>query len=85
MDCLPEPAERPAAAGVIPHARRHDAVAARHARHLPQPGHGLRHEVDDELRQGGVERPIVEGQLLRGRTLDLHARVALSQGSDELA
>ncbi len=40
--------------------------------------------MDDELRQGRVEHPILEGQLLRGGALHFHTRVTPPQGVHEL-
>ena len=71
------------AAPVIPHGRRHDAAVAGDARHLAQPCHGIRHEVDDELRERGVELVLCERQLLGRRALDRDSRVAFADGVDE--
>ena len=80
---LPEQAERSPVAGVIPHAGRDHAAVARHARHLAEPGDGVRHEVHDELREGGVERAVVERQVLRRGALDVDLGVALACRRDE--
>jgi len=74
----PEEAEWPPAPGVVPHARGHDAVGTSHARHLAESRDGVRHEVHDELCQGGVERLISERQLLRGSASHAHPGMALS-------
>ena len=63
---LPEQAERAALAGVVPDARGDDAAAPDDARHLGQPGDRIRHEMDDELGEGRVERPVRERQVLGG-------------------
>ena len=73
---LPEDAEWSPAAGVIPHACRHDTVLAGDASHLTKSHDGVRHEVDDELCQRGVERSIFEGQVLRRSALHADPRVA---------
>ena len=81
--CGPEPTERALTAAVIPDARGHDTASPGHARHLRQSRDRIRHEMDDELREGRVERPVREWQVLRGRTQDLDAGVALPSRSDE--
>ena len=73
----------PLAAAVIPHGRCDDAPIARDARHLAQPCHGIGHEVDDELRERGVELVVGERQLLGRRALDRDSRVAFPDGVDE--
>ncbi len=83
---LPEEAQRPPAAGcVVPDARRDDAVVSRDASHLREPGHGVRHEVHDELCERRVEGIVCEGQFL-GRSLPhLDVGVALpSRGHERL-
>jgi len=62
---------------VIPDARRHDTIPARHACHLTQSQDGVRHEVDDELCEGGVERLIFERKLLRRSASHVDPGVAL--------
>lgn len=62
MRRLPKHAERPLAAGVIPNTRCDDTMLARHARHLLKSPDRLRHEVNDELCQGGVESLIAKRQ-----------------------
>jgi hypothetical protein len=74
---LPEHAERTLPAGVVPHAGRDGAAGPRHARHLPQSGDRIPHEVDDELRERGVERSVLEGQLFGGIEAHVDTRVAL--------
>ena len=68
---------------MIPDAGGHDAPLARHPRHLPQPRDRVGHEVDDELRQRGVELAGGERQLLGRGTLHVHAGVALARRRDE--
>jgi hypothetical protein len=75
--CLPEQAEWPLAATVIPNARCHDTTLARHARHLTKSHDGVCHEVNDELCQGGVERMISKRQLLRRSASHADPGVAL--------
>ena len=79
----PRSAQRALTARVIPDARRHDAALARHARHLAQPCHGVCHEVNDELGEGGVEGVALEREVLRGRLLHADAWVSLEGGRDE--
>ena len=76
-DRLPEQAERPLAAGVVPNACRDDSVLAGHARHLAKSHDRVCHEVHDQLCQGGVERSIFKRQLLRRGALNADPRVAL--------
>jgi len=80
---LPKQAERSLAASVIPNACRYDTVLARHARHLAKSYDGLCHEVNDQLCQGGVERPVFKRQLLRRSALHADPRVALSSCCNE--
>ena len=70
----PERRQRPAVAGVVPHARRDHAAGPGHPRHLPQTRDRVRHEVDDQLRQRGVVRRVVEGQRLRRSQAHVDAR-----------
>src|SRR5437588_3191651 len=74
---LPKHAERALAAGVIPNTRCDDAVLARHARHLAKSPDRVRHEVNDELCQGGVERLVSKRQLLRRSALHVDPGMAL--------
>jgi hypothetical protein len=74
---LPKHAERPLAAGVIPNTRCDDTMLARHARHLAKPPDRLRHEVNDELCQRGVERLVSKRQVLRRSALHADPGVAL--------
>jgi hypothetical protein len=66
--CVEEPAEM---------------TLARHASHLAKSCDGVRHEVNDQLCQGGVERSISERQLLRRGALHADPRVALSSCCNE--
>ena len=79
----PERAERSLPAAVIPDAGCDDAVSPGDARELAQPGDRICHEVDDELRQGGIERGVLERELLRRRAADVDPGVALPGGGDE--
>ena len=84
---LPERAERALPAGVIPDACCDAPAFARHARHLAQPRDGIGHEVDDELGQGGVERPVRETaaappRRAARRRRDGAPRAAATNGSD---
>ena len=80
---LPEQAERPLTAGVIPNAGCHDAWVARDPRHLAESLDGLCHEVNDELGQGRVEGPISKRQLLGRSALHADAGVTLSSRRNE--
>jgi hypothetical protein len=68
----PELAQRAAAARVIPHAGRHDSAGPGDPAHLPQPRGRVGHEVDDELRDRGVERAVRERQPLGRGQPDVH-------------
>ena len=69
--------------GVIPDARRDDTVPPGHAGHLGEPRDRVLHEVDDELREGRVERFARERQPLGGRLPDVDARVASPRRGNE--
>jgi len=68
---------------VIPDARCHDAVLARHAGHLAEPDDRIGHEVDDELCQGSVERAISERESLSRSKLHVHPGLPLPGSRDE--
>jgi hypothetical protein len=68
---------------VIPNARRHGTLAARHARHLAKSDDGVGHEVNDELCQGGVELVLSKRQLLRRSALHAYPGVTLSSCCNE--
>src|SRR5207237_8605732 len=74
-DSGPERRQRRLLARVIPHARGHDTTGPRDARHLREPTNGIRHEVNDELRQRCVELFSGERELLGGRALDVDPRM----------
>ena len=80
---LPEQAEWAVPAGVVPDARCNDAVAAHDARHLGQPRHRIRHEMDDELREGRVERAVCERQPLGGCLVHVDPGESRPNGGDE--
>ena len=80
---VPEGAQRPGTAAVVPHARRDDAAASRDSCQLTQARDGIGHEVDDELRQGGVELVVGKRQLLGCGPLDGDAGMPLARGCDE--
>ena len=71
MDGVPEWAQRPRPAAVVPYARRNEASLPRDAPHLPKTGDGVGHEVDDELGERAVEAAVGEGQLLGRRLPDV--------------
>jgi acrylyl-CoA reductase (NADPH) len=79
----PEGRQRRPLAGVVPDARGNAAAGARDARHLAQSGHGIGHEVHDELREHHVERGVAEGQGLRRRDVHVDARMALVRRGGE--
>jgi hypothetical protein len=53
-------------------------MLASNARHLSQPGNRVCHEVNDELRQSCVERPVWKRQLLGRRTFHADPGMPLS-------
>ena len=79
----PEQAERALTASMIPNACGDDTVAPGHTRHLGQSRDRIRHEVDDELGEGRIERVVRERQLLGGCLLHVDSGVARSSGGDE--
>ena len=80
---LPEGAEWAPATTVIPDARRHHTTRPSDTRHLAEPSHGIRHEVNNELCQGPVERPVREWQPLGRCESHVDAGVALASRRDE--
>ena len=71
------------AGDVIPDAGGDHAVVACHSRHLAQTRDGIRHEVDDELRERCVEGSVGEGQMLGRCPLHGDTRVTLARRVDE--
>ena len=71
---LPEGAQQLHPAREIPGAGRDDAARVRDAGHLGNPGLGVVHEVDDELRERRVERVVRPRQILGGCALQVGAR-----------
>ncbi len=80
---FPIHAERPLSTGMIPDAGCNDAMLASHARHLAQPGNRVCHEMNDELRQGRVERLVWKRQVLRRGTFHVDPGMALSSCGNE--
>ena len=80
---IPQRAQRSLTAAVIPHARDNRAARAGDARHRPHARRRIAHEVDDELREGGIERVIRKRQLLPGAEPNVDARVACTGRLDE--
>ena len=80
---LPKQAQRPLATPVIPDTSGNDTVPPRDARHVGQAGNRVCHEVDDQLREGGVERPIRKREVLRGPLQHLDAGEACPRGRDK--
>src|SRR5712692_874650 len=68
---------------MIPNAGRHDTLTPGDTRHLCQSSVRICHEMDNELRDGRVERQGRERQLLCGRLKNLYAGVALPSGGYE--
>ena len=79
----PEEAERSIDPAVIPHARDDDTASPGHAGHLGQPRDRILHEMDDELREGGVKGIIRERHLLGRRSSNVDARVARPRRGNE--
>ena len=71
------------AGDVIPDAGGDHTVVPCHSSHLAQTRDGIRHEVDDELRERRVEGSVREGQMLGGCLLHGDTRMALACGVDE--
>src|SRR5438552_10011390 len=67
----PEERERRLLAGVIPDARGDDAAGARYTSHLAETADRIRHEVNDQLGEGGIEGRVRKRQLLGGRPSDI--------------
>ena len=80
---LPERRERAAAPGVIPHAGGDPSARPGDPSHLRQPGHGIGHEMNDQLGERGVELVVREGQLLGGAGPHVDPRDAFAQRRDE--
>ncbi len=80
---VPEEPEGALAPTVIPDARRDDTIPPGHAGHLGQPRDRVLHEVDDELREGRVERVVREWQPLGWRLSNIDARMARPRRGDE--
>ena len=70
---VPERPQERHLARVVPDAGRHDAARPRHAGHLTHARFRIAHEVHDELREGGVEHPVGERELLGRRHDHLNA------------
>ncbi len=79
----PEQAQRTEAAGVVPDARRDDPARARDPAHLADPADRVGHEMHHELRERGIERVVVERQVLCARLPDVDAGMAGPSGRDE--
>jgi len=73
---LPEETEGALVAGMIPDGRDDDAVTPGHPPHLGKTSDRIRHEMDHELGQGGVECIVRERQLLRRGSTDVDAGVS---------
>ncbi len=80
---VPKQAERALTASVIPDARRHDTAPPSDARHFADSHDGVCHKVNNELREGAVERLAREWQLLRGGKSHVHPGVAVPSRRDE--
>ena len=78
---VPEAPQQGHLPGVVPDRGAHRAARMRDPLHLPHSRRRIGHEVEDELRQGVVERVVLERQRLGGRALDLHARQPLRAAS----
>jgi hypothetical protein len=70
---------------VVPDAGSDDTACTGHASHLAEPADRVGHEVDDELRESGVELIVRERQLLRRGQSDVDARVPFGRGGRELS
>jgi len=79
----PEAGYRRPLAGVVPYACRNDAVASCNSRHLAQTRNRVGHEVNDELRERGVELAVLERQRLRWSAADVGVGVPCLRGGDK--
>ena len=68
---------------MIPDASGHDSSLAGHPGHLAQTRDGLIHEVNDELREGGIEDPVLERELFGGRSSHVGRGIARVRRGDE--
>ena len=80
---LPEASQRPLATCVIPHTRCDNAARSGHAGHFAESFDRCSHEVNDELRQRGVEVVVRERELLGSRMPHIDSWVAFSGSRDE--
>jgi len=80
---VPEEREWSFATGVIPDAGGHDSALAGYPGHLVQPCDRVVHEVNNELREGGVEDPVLERELLGGRSSHVDRGIALVHRCDK--
>ena len=83
IGATPKGGERALAARVIPDASGDDASGLGDAPHLGEPFDRIAHEMDNQLRESGVESLSVERKLLGRRLLHLDARVPLADRRDE--
>src|SRR5690349_13854518 len=72
MRRLPEHTKGTRVARMVPHAGSHRATRPGHTCHLVKPHDGISHEVDYELRQSGIEEPVLKWQLFCGAALDAY-------------
>ena len=80
---VPEEAERPLPAGVVPHAGGDHAARPGHPQHLGEPADRVGHEVHDELGERRVDGVVTQGQALGRRLVHLHRRQPVAHGGDE--
>ena len=80
---VPEESEWSFAAVMIPDAGSHDSFLARHPGHLAQTRDGVIHEVNDELREGGVEAPVLERELFGGCSSHVDRGIARVRRGDK--
>ena len=80
---VPEEAEWSFAAGMIPDACGHDSFLAGYPGHLAQARDRVLHEVNDELRERGIEDPVLERELFGGRSSHVNRGIARLCRGDE--
>ncbi len=80
---VPEEAEWSFTAGMIPDACGHDSFSSGHPGHFAQSRDGVIHEVNDELRERGIEDPVLEREVFGGRLSHVNRGIARLRRSDE--
>jgi hypothetical protein len=82
---FPKEAEWPPTAVMIPNACGNDSVVDSHSGHLPQTRGWVVHEVNDQLRQCGIERAVTERDPFCVRLASVRPRIPRLDCTDERA